>query len=122
MRRMDLMQRATLYLAAVVGGAAFLFMVKLMYDMTVNMALMTQHVGAMATELVRMRGQMGTLVRQVAGIEKSVGQVSAMAADVRGMRESMQGMAGVIDKGGWQIERLNPMEMMQQVVPPRQGR
>jgi hypothetical protein len=119
---MDLMQRATLYLAAIVGGAAFLFMVKLMYDMTLNMALMTQHVGAMATELVRMRAQMGTLVRQVAGIEKSVGQVPTMAADVRGMRESMQGMAGVIDKGGQQIERLNPMEMMQQVMPPHQGR
>jgi hypothetical protein len=119
---MDLMQRATLYLAAIVGGAAFLLMVKLMYDMTVNMALMTQHVGAMATELVRMRGQMGKLVRQVAGIEKSVGQVPTMAADVRGMRESIQEMAGVIDKGGRQIERLNPMEMMQQIVPPRQGR
>jgi hypothetical protein len=38
------------------------------------------------------------------------------------MRESVAAMAGIIHRSGEQIERLNPLEMMQQIVPPTQRR
>jgi hypothetical protein len=111
-----------IYLMAVVGGAAFLVMVKLMYDMTGHMARMTDQVAVMSTDLGRMRGQMETLVGQVGGIEAAVGHMPQLASDVAGMRESVAAMAGIIHRSGEQIERLNPLEMMQQIVPPTQRR
>jgi hypothetical protein len=121
-KEIDFMQRPIIYLLAVVGGAAFLFMVKLMYDMTRHMARMTDQVAVMSTDMGRVRSQMETLVQRVSGMEASVRHMPAMAGDVRGIRESIQTMAGVFQKGGRQIERLNPMDMMQQVLPPGQQR
>jgi hypothetical protein len=111
------MQRFLIPLAALIGGAAFLFMVKLMYDMTGHMARMTDQVSLMSADLGRMRGQMETLVSQVGGIERSVGSMGPLAADVRGIRENVGAMAGVVQNTGEQIERINPMDMMQQIVP-----
>lgn len=116
------MERVLIYLMAVVGGAAFLVMVKLMYDMTGHMARMTDQVAVMSADLGRMRGQMETLVGQVGGIESAVGHMPRLAADVGGIRESVSAMSGVIHRSGEQIERLNPLEMMQQIVPPAQRR
>jgi hypothetical protein len=116
------MQRSFIYLLAFVGGAAFLAMVILMYDMTRHMARMTDAVAVMSADLGRMRNQMDTLVNRVSGMEASVGHMPAMAEDVHGMRESMQAMAGVIHKSGEQIERVNPLEMMQQIIPQGQRR
>lgn len=116
------MERVLIYLMALVGGAAFLVMVKLMSDMTGHMARMTDQVAIMSADLGRMRGQMETLVGQVGGIEAAVGHMPQLAADVGGIRESVSAMAGVIHRSGEQIERLNPLEMMQQVVPPAQRR
>lgn len=120
------MQRAILYLGAAVGGAAFLFMVKLMYDMTVHMAHMTEQVAIMSEDMAKLRAQMGTMTEQVTGIRESVRSMLPLAADVQGIRESVAAMAGVLHKGGEQIERLNPMQMMEQMIPsgqpaPRSG-
>lgn len=114
------MQRALTYLMAVLGGAAFLFMVKLMHDMTGHMARMTEQVAVMSSDMGQMRAQMGTLVEQVTGIRESVRYMLPLAADVQGMRENVAAMAGVIHKGGEQIERLNPMQMMEQLITPGQ--
>lgn len=111
------MQRFLIPLTALIGGAAFVFMVKLMYDMTGHMARMTDQVTLMSADLGRMRGQMETLVTQVGGIEQAVAHMPALAADVRGMREQIGTMAGVVQSTGEQIERINPMDMMQQIVP-----
>jgi hypothetical protein len=116
------MQRPIMYLLAFVGGATFLVMVILMYDMTRHMARMTDEVGVMSADVGCMRNQMETLVQRVSGMEASVGHMPAMAEDVHGMRQSMQAMAGVIHKSGEQIERINPMEMMQPVLPQGQRR
>lgn len=112
------MQRAALYIMAVVGGAAFLVMVKLMYDMTGHMARMTDRVAVMSVDLGRMGKQMDTLVSEVAGIRASVSRMDALSADVQGMRRSIESMAGVVQSGGEQIQRINPMEMMKQMAPP----
>jgi len=114
------MQRPLIYAAAVIGGASFLLMVKLMHDMTGHMARMTEQVAVMSSDMGQMRSQMGTLVEQVTGIRESVRYMLPLAADVQGMRENVAAMAGIIHKGGEQIERLNPMQMMEQMIPPGQ--
>ena len=116
------MHRALVYLMAILGGGAFLFMVKLMYDMTGHMAQMNDHVAVMSTDMGQMRSQMETLVEQVTGIEASVRNMKPLAADVHGIRESVGEMTGVLHKGGEQMERLNPMQMMEQMMAPGQQR
>jgi hypothetical protein len=90
------MKSAVTYLFAALGGAAFLFMVKLMHDMT-------GHVGRMSDQVALMAGQMQMLT-----------------ADVRGMHESMNRMTGVVQRGSQQIEQFNPMELMKQMAPRQQ--
>jgi hypothetical protein len=109
------MQRLAIYLIAVVGGAAFLFMVKLMYDMTSHMGRMTGQVSAISADLGRMRGQMEGLGGDVAAMRESV---ASLATDVSGMRAGVESMAGVVRSGSEQIEKLNPMDMLQRVLPP----
>lgn len=116
------MPKTIIYVALLVGGAAFLGMLKLMYDMTGHMARMTDQVAVMSTDMGRMSVQMATLVEQVSGIQTSVQHMGPLAEDVQGLRESVGTMAGVLHRSGEQIERLNPMEMLQQMVPPAQRR
>jgi len=116
------MKKIAVSVAVLLGAGAFLWMVKLMDDMTGHMARMTDQVAAMSTDMGRMQAQMEILVGAVSGIEKSVGSMAPLAEDVHGLRESVDSMAGVIHRSGEQIERLNPMELMQQMVPPRQTR
>lgn len=114
------MQRTLVYLMVILGGGAFLFMVKLMHDMTGHMAQMTDHVAVMSTDMGQMRSQMEMLVEQVVGIETSVRHMEPLAADVHGIRKNVGEMTGIIHKGGEQMERLNPMQMMEQMMAPGQ--
>jgi len=41
---------------------------------------------------------------------------------VRGMRVGVDRMSAVIQSGGKQIEQINPMGVMQQMLPPGSGR
>jgi methyl-accepting chemotaxis protein len=116
------MQRAIITLGVILGGAAFLFMVKLMSDMTGHMARMSDQVAVMSSDLGELRSEMRTMVEQVTGIRESVRYMLPLAADVQGMRQNVAAMAGVIHKGGEQIEQLNPMQMMEQMVTPGQAR
>ncbi len=116
------MRRTLNYILVLVGGAAFLAMVKLMYDMTGHMARMTDQVSVMSTDMGRMSRQMETLVEQVSGIQTSVQHMASLAEDVHGIRENVGTMTGVLHRGGEQIERMNPMEMMQQLMAPGQRR
>ena len=114
------MRKTVIYILVLVGGTAFLGMVKLMHDMSGHMARVTDQVTLMSTDMGRMREQMETLVEEVSGIGDSVQHMGPLAEDVRGMRENVGTMTGVIHRGGEQIERLNPMELMQQMMPPGQ--
>ena len=95
-------------LGGVLALGAFLLMVKLMHDMTAQIAVMTDQVGRMADQVT----QMST-------------HVQAMGVDVRGMRQSMERMSGIVQKGGQQLEQLeqlNPVEIMRGVMPGQQSR
>ena len=116
------MRKTVVYLLVLVGGAAFLVMVKLMHEMTGHMARMTDQVALMSTDMGRMSAQMQTLVEQVSGIQTSVQHMAALAEDVKGIRENVGTMTDVIHRGGEQIERMNPMEMMQQMMEPSHRR
>jgi hypothetical protein len=102
------MNRLLTALGGAIALGAFLFMVKLMHDMTAQMAAMTEQVARMAEQVSQMNVHVG-----------------GMGADMRGMRQSMERMSGIVQRGGQQleqIEQLSPMEMMRGVVPGQQSR
>lgn len=111
------MNRALVYAMALIGAAAFLFMVKLMHDMTAHMARMTDQVAVMSTDMSRMRAQMETLTGQITVIAGAVEHMGPLAKDVQGIRAGVEAMAGLFGGGGEQLQRLNPMEMMEQMLP-----
>ena len=90
------MSNKIVYPAALIAMLAFLFLIKLMYDMSVQMARMTDQVGSMNSHMER------------------------MVTDMHGMRGSIDQMAQAFQKGSQQMEQMNPMDMMQGVMP--QGR
>ena len=103
-----MIERLLIGLGGALALAGFLFMVKLMSDMTGQMVAMTDQVGRMAEQVAQMNAS-----------------VQAMGADVRGMRQSMERMSGIVQKGGQQLEQLeqlNPMEVMRGVMPGQQSR
>ena len=86
------------YLLGILGVAGFLFLVKLMYDMTVQMTRMTEQVTIMTEH------------------------VQTLTAYVHGIRTSVDNMSGILQQSSQQIQQLNPMEMMQGIVPGQQRR
>lgn len=98
-------RKLLLALVGTVALGAFLFLVKLMHDMTVQMTVMTEQVTRIADQVAVMNENIQT-----------------MGLDVRGMREGMDRMAGVVHRGSQQLEQLNPMEMMRGIVPGQQSR
>ncbi len=88
------------YLLAVAGLAAMLGFVKVMDDMSAPMGRMTDSVEAMAADIKQMNVNM-----------------ASMAAAVAGIRQSVDRMGRVVDQGGQQIERMNPMRVMEGLSP-----
>jgi hypothetical protein len=110
---------ATAVLIGFLAAAAFGFLLKLMYDMSQSMVHMTRDIASMATDMHHMGADITALSDQVAGIRAGV---DVMAADVRGMRVGVDRMSSVIQSGGKQIEQINPMGVIQQMIPPGSGR
>lgn len=107
-----ILNKPLILVAGIAGAAAFLFLVKLMYDMTVQMTRMTEQVTVMTRQVTAMTGHM----------ERMAGEVGRIREDVNGMRRSVEGVSGVMQKGREQMQKLNPMEMMQGIVPGGQRR
>ena len=82
-----------IYMLAAVAGVSFLFLVKMMYDMNLHMEQMTIQITSMATNMQQ------------------------MANDVHGMREGVDRMSMAIQRGGQQMEKMNPMDMMRGPIP-----
>lgn len=99
------MHRTAVYLMAILAGCAFLYMVKLMHDMTGYIGRMSDQVTTMSQDMGLMRTQMESLTAEVAA-----------------MRTGVDTMAGVVRSSGEQFERLNPMDMMQRMMVPGQRR
>lgn len=87
------MSNKILYPAVLIAMLAFVFLIKLMYDMSVQMTRMTDQVVTMNSHMQR------------------------MGEDMRGMRTSVDRMSMAFQKGSQQMEQLNPMDMMQGVMP-----
>ena len=102
-------------LMAIVGGCAFLFMVKLLYDMTGHMERMTGLIAGMAGDMNRMSVHIDHLAGDVSAMRESM---QGLQADMAGMRQSVETMAKVVRSGGEQIERMNPTDLLQQMMSP----
>jgi hypothetical protein len=103
--------------AALIGGAAFLYMVKLMHDMTLSVGQMAGEMSAMSANMARMQADMGSLARDVADMRQQVASLPGMAADMQQMRASMARVTGLFGGTGEPLRQMNPMEMMQQLMP-----
>ena len=77
-----------IYPVAVIAMIAFLFLIKLMYDMSVQMTRMTDQVSMMN------------------------GHMNNMVEEVRAMRTSVDQMSFAFQKGGQQMQQMNPMNIM----------
>jgi len=102
--------------AVLVGGAAFLYMVKLMHDMTFHISQMTTEISAMSANMGKMQTDMASLARDVGDMRQQVASLPGMAADMQQMRQSMGRMSGLFG-GGETLRQANPIEIMQQLVP-----
>lgn len=103
-----MIDRRLVFLGGALALGAFLLMVKLMHDMTAQMAVMTEQVGRMAEQVTQMNAH-----------------VQGMGGDMRGMRQSMERMSGIVQRGGQQLEQLeqlSPVEMMRGVIPGQPSR
>lgn len=108
--------RLALFVAVLVGGAAFLYMVKLMHDMTFHISQMTTEISAMSANMGKMQTDMASLARDVGDMRQQVASLPGMAVDMQQMRLAMGRMSGLFG-GGETLRQANPIEIMQQLVP-----
>jgi len=79
-----------------------LVLVKLMYDMNVNMARMTDYVGVLSRDVAAMRTNM----------EQMSGDMTKMRESMQRMDANIQSMGGAVKQGGKLFQQWNPKEMM----------
>ena len=108
--------------AALIGGAAFLYMVKLMHDMTQAVGQMAGEMSAMSANMAKMQTDMASLARDVGDMREKVGALPGMAADMQQMRASMARVTGLFGGSGESLRQMNPLEMMQQMMPSPERR
>jgi hypothetical protein len=112
-----LLPRLAILAAAMIAGIAFLYMVKLMHDISANVALMAGEMASMSVDMGLMRRDMSSLAQDVSGMRGYVATLPAIAEDVGRMRTAMEGVSGMV--GGDQVPGVNPMGVMQQMIPGR---
>ena len=108
--------------AALIGGAAFLYMVKLMHDMTLAVGQMAGEMSAMSANMAKMQTDMASLARDVGDMREKVGALPGMAADMQQMRVSLTRVTGLFGGSGEPLRQMNPMEMLQQMMPSPERR
>jgi len=103
---------AVLLLCTALAGGGLLF-----YRMVDHMERMTRLMGSISESVAGMAHEMGEMGREV----------KAMGGEMRAMRESMARMegdiarlGGAVDQGAREMEKVNPMQMMDGFVPRRQ--
>ena len=108
--------------AALIGGSAFLYMVKLMHDMTLAVGQMAGEMSAMSANMAKMQTDMASLARDVGDMREKVGALPGMAADMQQMRASMARVTGLFGGCGEPLRQVNPVEIMQQMMPGTERR
>jgi hypothetical protein len=90
------------FLILIAAGCVALVFVKLMYDMSANMARMTGYVGSLSQDVAAMRVSMGQMTEDMA----------KMRASMTHMDENIQNMGSAAQQGGKLFQQWNPNEMM----------
>lgn len=107
--------RLALLALALIGATAFLYMVKLMHDMTLHIGQMTTEISAMSANMARMQTDMASLARDVGEMRQQVASLPGIAADMQQMRASLSRVTGLFG-GNEPLRQMNPVEMMQQMM------
>ncbi|WP_373509173.1 hypothetical protein [Thiocapsa sp.] len=108
--------RPAVLAAALVAGVAFLYMVKLMHDISANVGQMAGEMASMSADMGRMRLDMTSLAQDVSVMRQQVSTLPAIAEDMGRMRNGMERLSGIVG-GGDQIPAVNPMGVIQQMIP-----
>jgi hypothetical protein len=106
---------------AIVAGTAFLYMVKLMHDISLNVGVMAVEMTSMSANMDRMRADMSSLAADVSDMGQQVRTLPAMAEDMQQMRVAIDRLSGIVG-GGEQIQQMNPMGVIQQMIPSGERR
>jgi hypothetical protein len=106
---------------AILAGAAFLYMVKLMHDISLNVGVMAVEMTSMSANMDRMRADMSSLAADVSDMGQQVRTLPAMAEDMQQMRVAIDRLSGIVG-GGEQIQQMNPMGVIQQMIPSGERR
>ena len=100
--------RAGLVLLLRAGGGYFALL----------MERMVTHMGQMTDQVARISGDVASMARSVEQMSGSVGEMQRVLSQ---MQDSVGRMDQTIHRGSEQIQRWNPMDMLQQAVPGGQG-
>jgi len=106
---------------AILAGAAFLYMVKLMHDISLNVGVMAVEMTSMSANMDRMRADMSSLAADVSDMGQQVRTLPAMAEDMQQMRVAIDRLSGIVG-GSEQIQQMNPMGVIQQMIPSGERR
>jgi hypothetical protein len=92
-------------LVGALAGGGLLF-----YRMVDHMERITILMGSIADNVAGMQREMGAMGKEVAAMN---GEMRLMRESMTRMEASMARVGGAIDQGAKQIERFNPMKMME---------
>ena len=84
------------------AGCVALVFVKLMYDMSANMARMTDYVGSLSQDVAAMRVSM----------ERMTEDMAKMGVSMQRMDANIQNMGSAVQQGGKVFQQWNPTELM----------
>jgi hypothetical protein len=114
------------WVAALAGALSMAAMMVLMFLMTTHMGQMTERVTTMTDDVHRMQEHVSALSTAVGRMAADVGYMEGMARDIRGMRDSIEQMTGVMSTGfrplqgmapeGVDTDRMSPLPMMRQML------
>jgi hypothetical protein len=113
--------RIAMLAAAVIAGIAFLYMVKLMHDISGHVGRMAGEMAAMSADMGQMRDHMSSLARDVSAMGGHTATLPAIAEDMQRMRTGMDRLSGIVG-GAEQLPAVNPLGVIQQMIPSGERR
>ena len=84
------------------AGIVLLLFVKMMHDMSANMAQMTEYVGSLANDVSAMKSSMDGMAEDMSKMSQSMQRIDA----------SFQGMGTAAEQGGKIFKQWDPTQMM----------
>jgi hypothetical protein len=111
--------RIALLAGVLLGAACFVYMVKLMHDISMNVGLMAREMASMSADMHQMRSDMTSLAQDVGAMRQQVATLPAIAEDMGSMRTSMERLSGLLGTGDQALPAVNPMGVIQNMIPGR---